>query len=401
MKNRERAEILICGAGIVGLTIARELVRRNYSNIIIIDKEKELGLHASGRNSGVLHAGIYYSTNSLRAKSCLNGNFMMKEYCKEKGLPIQENGKVIVTRNESELPILDELYKRAVVNGAKVNIISDKELEKIEPNARTFGKALFSHYTAVVSPKKILNSLYNDLVSTKKVKILLNTKFERFNGNSLVTNKGEISFDLFINAAGAYSDKIAHSFGIGREFELIPFKGIYKKLRKERSDFVNGNIYPVPDIRNPFLGVHFTRSIDNEVYLGPTAIPAFGRENYGIVSGMDIEIFEILFREAVLFFTDPKFRELALTEVKKYYPPYFFNDAKDLVKEIESTDIVHSNKAGIRPQLLDWKQRELIMDFKVLKGRNSIHILNAISPAFTASMDFAKYIADTYIEEHT
>ncbi len=400
MKNKKKADILICGAGIVGLTIARELIRRNYSNIIIIEKEKELGLHASGRNSGVLHAGIYYSTDSLRARSCLNGNFMMKEYCKEKGLPLQENGKVIVTRNESELAVLDELYKRAVANGAKVDIVSEKELEKIEPNAKTFEKALYSYYTAVVSPKKILKSLYDDLISTNKVQILLNTKFERYTGSSLITTRGEIIFDLFINAAGAFSDNIAHSFGIGCEFKLIPFKGIYRKLKKEISGLVKGNIYPVPDIRNTFLGVHFTRSIDNEIYVGPTAIPAFGRENYGIISGMDFEVIEILFREAVFFIADPKFRGLALTEFKKYFPPYFFNDTKELVKEIRSGDLVHSNKAGIRPQLINWKKKELIMDFKVLKDRNSIHILNAISPAFTASMDFAKYIADTYVEDN-
>ena len=399
MEKKTKADILICGAGIVGLTIARELIKKRRGNIIIIEKEGDLGLHASGRNSGVLHAGIYYSKDTLRAKSCLKGNFMMKEYCKQKKLPLFQSGKVIVTKNEGELETLKQLYDRAIANGAKVDIINEKELNKIEPNAKTFKQALYSHYTAVVSPKKILKSLHDDLIKTKKVKIFFNTKFESVKDSSVITNNGEIYYDLFINAAGAYSDKIAHSFGLGKEYKLIPFKGIYRKLKKEKNSMIKGSIYPVPDIRNPFLGVHYTRGIDGEVYLGPTAIPALGRENYGILSGMDIEAFEILLREAILFFADPKFRDVALIEPRKYYPPYFFNDAKKLVKEIDPNDVISSDKAGIRPQLVDWKKKELVMDFKILREANSLHILNAISPAFTASMDFAKFVVDDYVKK--
>ena len=398
MKKAIKADTLICGGGIIGLTIARELLGRGHENIILIEKENELGLHASGRTSGVLHAGIYYSTDSLRAKSCLKGNFLMKEYCKRNGLPLNECGKVIVAKNEDEIKTLHELQKRAAANGAKVELIDEKQLAEIEPNARTCGQALYSYYTAVVDPKKILKAISDELSASPKIKILMNTRFTKLKGSVIaVTNNSEITFKKFINAAGAYSDSIAHAFGVGTGYKLIPFKGIYRKLKKEQSGFVRANIYPVPDIRNPFLGVHFTKGISGDVYLGPTAIPAFGRENYGIIKGINFEAIDIIRREIILLFADPKFREVALVEPRKYYFPYFFKDAKRLVKNISPDYVIPSDKAGIRPQLVDWDKKELVQDFKIIRDGDSVHILNAISPAFTGSFDFAMFVVDEYL----
>ncbi len=390
--------IMICGAGIVGLTIARELVSRGYKDILIIDKEPEIARHASGRNSGVLHAGIYYAPGSLRAVSCLSGNFKMKEYCREKGLPLLETGKVIVARNESEIPTLLELYDRATANGAKVEIIDEKRLAAIEPNAKTTSKALFSHYTAVVNPRAVMQSLYDDLAESGKVSFMLGTKFITTDGsNTITTDKGKISCGMFINCAGSYSDQVARPFGFGEGYRLIPFKGIYKKLKKEKAHLIKGSIYPVPNLKNPFLGIHFTRSASGDVYLGPTAIPAFGRENYGILSGLDAEAFDIIIRDAILFFKNKKFRSVAFEEPRKYFFKYFFNDAKKLVKELSPEDLESSTKVGIRPQLVDLKRNELVMDFLVKNDTKSVHILNAISPAFTSSMYFAEMIAENYI----
>ncbi len=392
------ADFLICGSGIIGLTIARELLKRGCENIVIIEKEDNLGKHASGRNSGVLHAGIYYSPDSLRAKSCLNGNFLMKQYCKEKNLPLLESGKVIVTKNEGELETLRELHNRALKNGAKVELIDEKQLREIEPNAKTHLMALYSHYTAIVDPKAVLKSLYNDLISSEKVKILTSTEFKGVKGSdTVIASNKNIKFNTFINASGAHSDKIAHLFSVGSNYKLIPFKGTYKKLNDEKSSLVKGNIYPVPDIRNPFLGVHFTKNINGEVYLGPTAIPAFGRENYGALEGIDREVFDILFRDALLFAVNRRFRNTALIELNKYFSKFFFEDAHALVKDLKPEDILPSDKVGIRPQLIDWKKKELVMDFIVIKDSNSIHILNTISPGFTSSMDFAAFIVEKYI----
>lgn len=391
------ADILIIGGGIIGLTIARELVQNRYEHIVIIDKENNLGKHASGRNSGVLHAGIYYSPDSLKARSCLNGNFLMRKYCKEKGLPLLETGKVIVTKSEKEIPTLKELYQRSIANDAKVDMIDEHQLNEIEPNARTVQNAIYSHYTAVVDPKKVVLSLQKDVVASGKAQVLLNCGFIGLKGSSIaITTRGEIEFKYLINAAGAYCDRVARAFDLGFNLRMIPFKGTYKKLRKNKAHMVRGNIYPVPDIRNPFLGIHFTRSVHGEVYLGPTAIPALGRENYGMIKGIDAEGFSILFRDAVLFFANPKFRDVALREPRKYLTPFFYSSASQLVKNLHPRDIEPADKVGIRAQLVDWDKKELLTDFLVSKKGDSIHILNPVSPAFTSSMDLAQKIVKDY-----
>ncbi len=393
----DKAEILIVGAGIIGLTIARELVNAGFGDIVIVEKEPELGRHASGRNSGVLHAGIYYSPDSLKARSCLNGNRLMRTYCKEKGLPLLENGKVIVTRSEEELPVLDELFRRATANGASVDIIDARQLAEIEPNARTVERALFSHYTAVVDPKAVLKSLRADLEGSGNVMIHFDCRLADIRGSgTAVTNRGEIGFNRIVNAAGAWCDKVARLFGIGEKYRLIPFKGLYRQLRTDAPYTVNGNIYPVPDIRNPFLGVHFTRSVHGDVYLGPTAIPAFGRENYGVLAGIDAEGFGILLEDLVMFLANPQFRSVALTEPRKYFPSFFFRDAARLVKKLRPEDVEPSSKVGIRPQLVDWETKQLVMDFMVVADGPALHVLNPISPAFTSSMDLAQGI----VREH-
>jgi L-2-hydroxyglutarate oxidase len=396
------ASILICGAGIVGLTVARDLVAAGYDDILIIDKEPEAGRHASGRNSGVLHAGIYYAPGSLRAQSCLEGNFRMKQYCEERGLPLLKTGKVIVARDESELPTLRELYARASQNGAKVELIDDAQLAEIEPNAKSAGQALFSHYTAVVDPKAILGSLQQELLASGKVRIRFATRFlgqSQGEGKRLRirTTSGDISCAFFLGAAGAYGDVVAHAFGLGKDYQLIPFKGIYKKLKPEKAHTIRGSIYPVPNIKNPFLGVHFTRGVHGDVYLGPTAIPALGRENYGILSGIDSEAPAILLRDALLFLRNKKFREVALEEPRKYSFKYFFNDARKLVKELAPEDIENSPKAGIRPQLVDVRKNELVMDFVIEGTDASVHVLNSISPAFTSSLFFSGMLMDKYV----
>lgn len=386
---------LICGCGILGLTIAKELVSRGHEDIVIIEKESSVGQHASGRNSGILHAGIYYTPETAKAKHCLDGNFRMRTYCEENNLPLLRSGKVVVTTSIDQHEALNELYKRAKQNGAKVELIDKKQLAELEPNANTTGQALFSHYTATVDPKKILACLEKELTKSGKVKILFNTEFKVTNKkNEAITNQGNIAYKQLINVAGSYSDKVAHSFGIGLNYKLIPFKGVYRQLKPHKSSMVNGNIYPVPNIKNPFLGVHFSKSVTGDVCLGPTAIPAFGRENYGILKGLDSESFEIMLRDLALFFQNKKFRAIALEEPKKYFFKYFFNDAKKLVKELAPEDIMQSPKVGIRPQLINLDTKELVMDFLIEKGENSLHVLNSISPAFTSSMSFAKLIAD-------
>jgi L-2-hydroxyglutarate oxidase len=392
----ERAEILIVGGGIIGLTLARELLLAGKGDVVVLEKEPELGRHASGRNSGVLHAGIYYAPDSSKARTCLAGNKLMRAYCLEKGLPLIESGKVVVARTEEEIPTLDELHRRATANGARVRFVDEKELGALEPMARTVGKALHSLDTAVVDPKVVLKSLRADLEAAG-VRIVTGARFLRLEGPDVaVTTVGRVRFGRVVNAAGAWCDTVARAFEVGQHYRLIPFKGIYRKLKPGAAYPVNGSIYPVPDIRNPFLGVHFTRSVHGDVYLGPTAIPALGRENYGLVRGTDGEAFAILASDAALFLRNPKFRTVALAEPRKYLPVYFHRDAARLVRSYDPSLFPGADKVGIRPQLVDWRTKELVMDFLVLAKDGSVHVMNPVSPAFTASMELAR----TVVREH-
>lgn len=393
-------DAVICGSGIIGLTIARELLNAGYSDIIIIDKEPGPGYHASGRNSGVLHAGIYYDPGTLKAQMCLKGNQRMQAYCEENGLPLSKTGKVIVTRSADELDTLDELKHRAESNGGTVYKIDDKELADLEPNAQTVEWALHSPLTAVVDPKAILNCMRSELEQSRKVRFFYNTQFLSPDTKSIQTTQGKIGYELFINAAGAYSDTIAQSFGLAKNYRLLPFKGIYQVLKKPAADKINGSIYPVPNINNPFLGIHFTRNVHGDVFVGPTAIPAFGRENYGLFKGMDSELLKILFLDACMFMENDKFRGVAQDEPRKYLFKQFFNDASQLVKYLALHDLQPSTKVGIRPQLIDITTHEMVMDFVVEEHFNTIHILNSISPAFTSALSFAELVVQKYVKEN-
>jgi (S)-2-hydroxyglutarate dehydrogenase len=390
-----KTEFLIIGGGIVGLTLARELLRQGATDILIIDKEPKLGMHASGRNSGVLHAGIYYQKDTLKAKFCQMGSRLMKDYCRENGLPLHETGKVIVTRNEAEMPGLGQLFIRAQANGARVSLIDKQELAEIEPSAFTMDKAIYSPETAMVDPKQVISCLQKEL-QAKGIRVLTACAFKGLkNKTTALTEQGAIEFKQCINAAGSYADKVAHSFGVGLEYKMLPFKGTYRQLVDGSNVDIRGNIYPVPDLRNPFLGVHFTRNVHGMVTVGPTAIPCFGRENYQGLAGINRELFSILGGSAQLLIRNPGFRRVAMTEPRKYLTRYLYNDASKLVKGLKYSDLKPTSKVGIRPQLIHWPTKKLVMDFLVERTENSLHVLNAISPAFTCSMAVSKQLVES------
>ncbi|RAP33986.1 L-2-hydroxyglutarate oxidase [Candidatus Marinamargulisbacteria bacterium SCGC AG-439-L15] len=393
----KKSKILIIGAGILGLSVARELVKRGKSDILIIEKESALGAHASGRNSGVLHAGVYYPPDTLKAKLCLKGNSLLRAYCRDHHLPLLDCGKVLVAKNEKELKALDLIYERGKGNGARVSYLGEDELEKIEPLATTYEKAVLSKDTAVVDPNSILAQLKTELEASKRVFFSFDTSYiKRLNEHTILTSNGELVFEFMINAAGSFADKIAHQFGVGKHYRLIPFKGLYKKLIPEKAKQMYHHIYPVPDLENPFLGVHFTKSTSGDVYVGPTAIPAFGAENYSGAPSLNKEAVKIALSDAILFLKNPKFRKVALTEPKRYLDYYFFKEAQQLVPGLKMSDIVPSSKVGIRPQLVNWESKELVMDFCIEAASHHIHILNAISPAFTSAFAFSEYVIDKY-----
>ena len=389
----QECEFLIVGAGIIGLTIARELLHRGHKDILVLEKEPGPGFHASGRNSGVLHAGIYYSADSLKARFCIDGNRMMKEYCRSKNLALVESGKVIVAPKEAHLSGLHELKNRAERNGATVRLIDSSELKKLEPYAATYKDALHSPNTAVIDPLQILIALQKEIQNSGKANILYNSEFKELEKDRTVrTSETSIRFEKLINAAGTYADRIAHQFDLGTEYRIQPFKGTYQQLN--RPEMVKGNIYSVPDLANPFLGIHFCKNVHGHVTLGPTAIPALSRENYGALENLEPETLSILYRDAILLVRNPAFRNAATVQLRKYSKSVLFREAQGMVPDLKPEDLEPSTKVGIRAQLVHWPTHELVMDFLVLKDDRSIHILNAVSPAFTSSMAFAKHVVD-------
>jgi len=398
----EQSDYLIIGAGIIGLAIARELKsRKPAATINIIEKEPDVAYHSSGRNSGVLHAGFYYSADSLKAKFTRDGNFAMKEFCKQKGLKLNECQKVVVAKDESELEPLYELDRRGKRNGVDVKIITEAEMKDIDPNAKTFKYALYSPSTATVDPTE-LNKAVRDELLAQGVKIFFSQGYKaKTDGNTIETTGGKFfTATKVINTAGLYADKIARDFGFSQHYTIIPFKGIYLKYTKKDKP-IKTNIYPVPNLKNPFLGVHYTITVDGTIKIGPTSIPAFWRENY---KGMDNfkagELGNVLSWEARLFLSNAfGFRGLAFDEMKKYNKSYFVNLATSMVHQIDKSGFTEWSKPGIRAQLLNTKSLELVMDFVVEGDQNTIHVLNAVSPAFTCSFPFAKWVVDNYIDK--
>ncbi|MBM4055338.1 MAG: L-2-hydroxyglutarate oxidase [Planctomycetes bacterium] len=389
-----KTDIVIIGAGIMGLAVARELHHRHPGlRIILLEKEDTFGHHASGRNSGILHAGFYYAPDSLKAKFTVEGNRLLTEYCLQHNLSINRCGKLVVAKDEEELKGIYELKNRGDKNGVHLQLIDELELSQLDPNAKTHCKAIYSPTTSVVNPKEVLSQIATGF--NNSVSILYNEKFiQRKDAHSIVTNKNTIQYKHLINCAGLYADKIGHQYGVGKHYALIPFKGLY--LEYKDRNLIQKHIYPVPNLKNPFLGVHFTKMADGRVKIGPTAIPALWRENYQGLSRFNLgEFIEIFRYETKLFLRNSfNFRDLAFTEIKKYYKKYFIKQAAHLVKKLEEDKFGDYLTPGIRAQLLDTRTMKLEMDFVVEQEDTSTHVLNAVSPAFTSSFSFGKCIAD-------
>ncbi len=394
----EKTEFLIIGGGIIGLAVAVAIKRRKQdAEVFVIEKEAEVAAHASGRNSGVLHAGFYYTADSLKARFTIEGNRALRAYCKERNLALNECGKLVVARGQSELEPLFELERRGQKNGSEVSIVDETQASQIEPNVKTYQQALWSPHTATVDPKAICLSLRADL-ERLGVRFVFNCPYEGHHGDTYRAGGREFSAKKFINCAGLYADRIAADFGFSRHYTIVPFKGLYLKYKKNKTD-VSTNIYPVPDLRNPFLGVHFTKTVDGLIKIGPTAIPCFWREQYDFRHAFSLrELVEIMSWEARLFLTNAfNFRELALEEIRRYQRSHFIKQAQALVKELDIHGFGEYSNPGIRAQLLDKRNLKLVPDFVVEGDSRSVHVLNAVSPAFTCSLPFGEYVVEKYL----
>ncbi len=386
---------LIVGGGIIGLSIAREIKKRWPDvSCALLEKESECGLHTSGRNSGVLHAGFYNTPHTLKARFAKMGNQLLREYCQEKKIPINPCGKLVVTKNESECARLDELLFRAQANGVELHLISRKQAEEIEPRVQTFEKALFSPTTASVNPEHVIQALKKD-AKEAGVAVLTGTCYQGKTDTGVLTSAGPIAADFVINAAGLYADKVALDFGYSKNYRILPFKGLYL-YSDEPAGALRTNIYPLPDPNYPFLGVHFTISATGQIKIGPTAIPAFWREQYaGLSNFKGSEFIDIARRQTKLFFSSPfDFKTLFFQEMQKYMGWKMVSLAKELVKDVQRSQYRRWGKPGIRAQLYDVAKNKLENDFVIEGDRSSLHILNAVSPGFTSALAFAQFVVD-------
>lgn len=393
--NKHSADFVVIGGGIIGLSVAREL-RSRYrgASIVIIDKEDQPGCHASGRNSGVLHAGFYYTADSLKARFCREGNEALRRYISSRKLRINPCGKLVVAQNESELSYLAELYKRGQRNGVDLHLITAKEAAQIEPRVRTVDQALWSPNTATADPIEVINAFREDALADG-VKILFGHPYIRRDGDVIRAGDSEISAGYVINCAGLYADRVALDFGFSKRYRILPFKGLYL-YSDEAPGSLKTNIYPVPDLRNPFLGVHFTVTVDGKSKIGPTAIPAFWREQYDGLSGFQpAEFFEIAWRNlGLISHAGFEFRRLAFEEFQKYSKRHLVSLASKLLDGTFPKRYSKWGRPGIRAQLLNVETLRLEMDFVLEGDKNSFHVLNAVSPAWTCSIPFAKHVCD-------
>lgn len=391
----ETVDYLVVGGGIIGVNMALHIKCRNPGcSICVIDKELQLGLHGSGRNSGVLHAGFYYTANSLKARFTRNGNAAMKAYIQEHGLALNECGKLVVAKDESELPALDELLKRGRKNGVELHRITEREAHEIEPRIKTCQYALWSPNTATADPVSVLEAFRQD-AADRGVEFRCGEPFVRCQGNRVWTRTLEFDAGYVVNAAGLYADKVARQFGFGFEYAILPFKGLYLRSN-EPADSFSTNIYPVPNLKNPFLGVHITVTVDGHHKIGPTAIPAFWREQYKGLEHFRLgEFFQTVgLGSKLMLKADFDFRRLAATELRKYNRSHLVEMSQSLATGLELPTFTQWGPAGIRAQLLNLEHKSLEMDFVFEGDAKSFHILNSVSPGWTCSIPFTKYMVD-------
>ena len=387
-------DLAIIGGGIVGLALADAwLTTHPADDVVVFDKETELARHASGRNSGVLHAGFYYAPDSLKAQLTRDGNAQLRTFCADRGVRVRETGKVVVTQNEDELPALQDLLTRGRANGVELELIDEQQLHELEPLARTTHRALWSPNTAVADPVAVVEALATQVRERGGQVALGEQVISAGPGWVQTAQRGRISVGYTVNAAGLYADRVAHWFGVGEEYRMLPFKGLYW-YGNWAPGRLQRHVYPVPDRRNPFLGVHLTVTVDGRTKIGPTAIPALRREDYGW-GPPNAETLEIA-ATYPSFLTSKKHDALGLirSEVPKYSRKHLVNQARSLVPSVDQRDFTRRGRPGVRAQLFHLPTKSLEMDFVIADGARSTHILNAVSPAWTSALAFSRYVVD-------
>lgn len=395
----ETFDVAIIGGGINGIATGIALLEsKENTKVIILEKEPQMGLHASGRNSGVLHSGFYYSPKSLRATFCKQGNAELTTFCKNNNIPILNTGKVVISRNESELNELKRLAERGYANHINIELLPDTELKRIEPLARTVQSFIYSPTTSVSDPKLVMDKLLEKyLLLGGKIKYSQKVQLNSRNGETTLDPKLKTEAKFIVNVAGVHSHKISQQIGIGCEYGFIPFLGQY--LIAPNKLGLKTLVYPVPNPDRPFLGLHLTKTVNNKIKIGPTAIPILGKEQYTLSSKIGpSEIGETL--KSMWYFIRKNPQEVSkflIHEWSTLNSKKLVNEASYLVPEVSAINKWENGNAGIRAQLVDLKTGALVEDFVTKEFQNSLHLLNGISPGWTCALPFGRYLAEKLI----
>jgi L-2-hydroxyglutarate oxidase len=389
-------DIAIIGGGIVGMATAKALLERKRRSLVVLEAEHELAAHQTGRNSGVIHSGIYYKPGSLKATLCAAGREAMFQFCAERGIKHERCGKIIVATEDRELPALDELERRARANGlTRVRRCGPWELREREPHVAGIaglevGETGIVKYASVLAEMaKVVEELGGQVRGGARV----SSVSVRSRGFVLDTPQGEVTCSNLVNCAGAHCDRIARMCGMDTGVQIIPFRGEYYDLLPHRRGLVKHLIYPVPDARYPFLGVHFTRATDGTVEAGPNAVLAFARDGYtrDIVSPEDLG--QLLSFPGFWKMARQHWRMGVMEMRRSLSEAAFVNALQKLIPEIKADDVT-PGRAGIRAQALDVNGK-LLDDFRLAEGLGMLHVLNAPSPAATASLAIGKSLAES------
>lgn len=391
----QRYDVAIIGGGIVGMATAMALANENHVSLIVLEAEDHLAAHQTGNNSGVMHSGLYYKPGSLKARNCVEGQQALYHFCEEHGIAHERCGKVVVATSPKELPALDNLEQRGRANGLvglkRLNSLA--EIHEYEPHAGGIA-GLYVPQTGIADYKGVTNT-YGKIVQEKGGVIQTGARVTGFRRTAdefvLETAKGEVHCRNLVNCAGLQSDRVARMCGVDPGLQIVPFRGEYYELKPERQELVHNLLYPVPDPRFPFLGVHFTRMIFGGVEAGPNAVIAFKREGYRLA---DISLGDIWTYTTYVGFwrMAMKYWRMGFGEMyRSFSKRAFVHSMQTLVPEIQYED-VHRSGAGVRAQALA-PNGQLLDDFSIVEGDRMVHVLNAPSPAATASISIGRSIA--------
>lgn len=391
-----KQDVVVIGAGIVGLATAYRLLEKKPGlKICLLEKEKEVAAHQTGHNSGVMHSGIYYKPGSLKAINCVNGYNQLKAFAEQHCIPFDICGKIIVATKQEQLPILDGIFKRGNENGLSgLRKISKEEIKEIEPHVITGVQAIVVPQAGIIYYKAVAKKLAA-LIQQQGGQIAFSAKVEqislRENEAVVQTTAGDFTAPLLINCAGLYSDTIARLTHPALDMRIIPFRGEYYVLKKEKEYLVRNLIYPVPDPNFPFLGVHFTRMIEGGIEAGPNAVLAFRKEGYKLSDFHAGEFLETLgwpgFRKIAFKYWKTELRELH----RSFSKAAFVKALQELVPEITPDDVTDGG-SGVRAQAID-RAGNLVDDFAILESKRVLNVCNAPSPAATSCLSIGEHIA--------